>query len=64
MLRTSVLLQKKNKKGSNSVNNGNSLTVLVFCTFSDNPQLMYQASFNSLLYFKRDATDKLFIAKN
>ena len=33
------------------------------CTSSDDNLLMYQVSFNSLLYFQRYVLDKLFIAK-
>ena len=53
----------KFKKGSNSVNTGDKVMILAFCTFSDNPLSMYQFSFNSLLYFQKDAPEKVLIAK-
>ena len=41
------------------------MTVLCFLHFSSThgPLLVYQISFNSLVYFQRYAPDKLFIAK-
>ena len=45
MLRTSFLLQKF-KKGSNSVNTGDRVAVLAFCTSSDGPLSIYQVLFN------------------
>ena len=53
----------KIRKGNNSVITCDIVTVLALCTFSDGHLLMYQVSFNSLLYFQRYALDKLFIAK-
>ena len=53
----------KIKKGSKSVNTGDTLAVLAFCTFSDGPLSIHQVSFNYLLYFKRYALDKFFISK-
>ena len=41
----SFLLQK-NRKGSNSLNTGNKLTVLAFCTSPQDPLSVYQVSFN------------------
>ena len=62
MLRTSFLLQKL-KKLSNSVNTVDRDMILAFCSSSDVPLSMYQVSYNSLVYLKRYAPDKLFIAK-
>ena len=62
MLRTSLLLQRLGKE-INSVITCDRVTVLALCTFSDGHLSMYQAAFNSLLYFQRYAPDKLFIAK-
>ena len=53
----------KIKMESNSVNTGDRVMVLAFCTFSDKPLEMYHVSFNSHQYFQRYAPDKLFIAK-
>ena len=51
------------RKGSNSINIGDKVMILAFCTFSDSPLSMYKVSFNSLVFFQRYAPDKLFIAK-
>ena len=57
MLWTSFLLQKL-KRGSNSVNAGDRVTVLAFCKFPHGPLSVYQVSLNYLQYFKRYAPDK------
>ena len=54
----------KIRKRNNSVITCDRVKVLALCTSSDGRLLMYQVSFNSLLYFQRYAPDKLFIAKN
>ena len=43
----------KNRKGSNSVNTGDRVMILVFCDFSHDPLSVYQVSFNSIAYFQR-----------
>ena len=53
----------KMKKGSNSVNKVDRVMVLALCTSTDGPLSMFQVSFNSLVYFKRYALNKLSIAK-
>ena len=55
----------KIKKGSNSVNTGDRVVmVLAFCNFLHDPLSVYQVSFNYLQYFKRFALYKPPIAKN
>ena len=61
MLKTSLLLQKLEKEITLKLLDR--VTVLALCTFSDGRLLIYQVSFNSLLYFQKYAPDKLFIAK-
>ena len=39
------------KKGSNSVNTGDKVMVLAFCTSSDGPLSVYQVSLHYLQYF-------------
>ena len=51
------------KKGSNSVNTCNLVTVPTLCAISDAHLSVYQISFNSLLYCQRHAPDNLNIAK-
>ena len=53
----------KIRNGDNSVINCDRFMVLAFCTFSDDPLLMYQVSFNSLVFFQRYFADKLSSAK-
>ena len=53
----------KIRNGDNSVIICDRFMVLAFCTFSDNPLLMYQVSFNSLVHFQRYFADKLSSAK-
>ena len=48
---------------SNSVNTVDRVMILAFCTSSDSLLSMYQVSFNPGVYFQRDATANLFIAK-
>ena len=57
------LFTVKIKKGSNSVNTVDRVTILALCTSADGPHSMYQVSFNSRVYFQRYAPNKLFIAK-
>ena len=54
----------KIKRGSNSVNTGDRVAVLAFCTDSDGPLSIHQVSFNYLVYFQRYAPDKFFYFKN
>ena len=42
----------KIKKGSNSINTGDRVTILAFCTSADAPLSMYQVSCNSLYSFR------------
>ena len=60
---TDKLIIAKIKTRSNSVITCNRVTVLALCTISDGHPLMYQVSFDSLLYFQRYASDKFDIAK-
>ena len=53
----------KIKKVNKSVIICDRVTVLAFCSFSDDSLSMYYVSLNSLLYFQRYAPDNLFIAK-
>ena len=62
MLRTSFFIEKI-KKGSNSLNTGDSVMVLALCNFLHGPQSVYQVSFIYLQYSQRYALDKLTIAK-
>ena len=62
MLRTSFLLQKL-KKGSNSINTVDRVTILALYTSVDGPLSIYQVSFKTLVYFQKYAPDKVFIAK-
>ena len=57
------LFIEKIKKGSNSLNTGDSVMVLALCNFLHGPQSVYQVSFIYLQYFQRYALDKLTIAK-
>ena len=50
MLLTSFLLQIL-KRGSNSVNTGDRVTVLAFCNAPHGPLSVYQVSLNYLQYF-------------
>ena len=50
------------RKGSNSVNTGNKVMVLILCNFLYDPLSVYQVSSSSLVYFQRYAPDKLYIA--
>ena len=52
----------KIKKGGNSIKTGNNVEVLAFYTFSDGLLLIYQVSFDYLLYFQRYALGKRFIS--
>ena len=58
-----MLTIAKIRKGNNSVITCDRITVLALCSSSDCRLLMYQVSFNSLLYFQRYAPDKLHLAK-
>ena len=53
----------KIRKGNNSINTDNRIMVLAFDTSPHSPLSVYQVSFIYLQYFKRDAPDKLTIAK-
>ena len=57
------LFTAKIRKGNNSVIICDRVTILAFCTSSDDLLAMYHVSFNSFQCFQRYAPDKLFIAK-
>ena len=57
MLRTTLSLQKR--KGDKSVIFCDRVITLALYTSSDDLLSMYQVLFNSLLYFQRNAIDKL-----
>ena len=61
MLQTNVLLQKIRREIT--VITCDRVIVLAFCTSSDDILSMYQVLINPLLYFQRNAPDKLNIAK-
>ena len=54
----------KFRKGNNSEITCNSVMVLAICTSSDGRLSMNQVSFNSLLYFQRNAPGQAFYCKN
>ena len=53
----------KIKKGSNSINTVDRVTILALCTSTDDPLSMYQVSFNSLVYYQRYAPDNYLLQK-
>ena len=53
----------KIKKGSNSVNTADRVTILALFTSADGPVSMFQVSLNSLVHVQRYAPDKLLLRK-